>query len=207
MELCRICETRKPRRSCPGVGGDICALCCGSEREVTVNCPLDCEYLLEARRHERENEVDPDQFPNRDVRITETFLRDHADLLTYSARALLEASLTTTGVGDNDVREALEAMIRTLRTAESGLIYESRPQNPYADAVVQKFQQSLEQLREHLRRELGMHTVRDAEVLGVLVFLQRMELTHNNGRRRGRAFLSFLLEHFPQREQGRVVAS
>jgi hypothetical protein len=207
MELCRICETRKPRRSCPGVGGDICALCCGSEREVTVNCPLDCEYLLEARRHERENEVDPDQFPNRDVRITETFLRDHADLLTYSARALLEASLTTTGVGDNDVREALEAMIRTLRTAESGLIYESRPQNPYADAVVQKFQQSLEQLREHLRRELGMHTVRDAEVLGVLVFLQRMELTHNNGRRRGRAFLSFLLEHFPQREQSRVVAS
>ena len=50
---CAICETRRPRRFCPGVRGDICSICCGTEREVTVDCPLDCEYLQEARRHDK----------------------------------------------------------------------------------------------------------------------------------------------------------
>ena len=42
---CAICETRRPRRYCPGVRGEICAICCGTAREVTVDCPLDCPYL------------------------------------------------------------------------------------------------------------------------------------------------------------------
>ena len=50
---CALCETRRPRRFCPGVRGDICTLCCGSEREVSVACPLDCEYLREAHKHEK----------------------------------------------------------------------------------------------------------------------------------------------------------
>jgi hypothetical protein len=37
-----------------------------------------------------------------------------------------------------------------------------------------------------------MTRTREADVLGVLAFLQRMEIYHNNGRRRGRAFLDFL---------------
>jgi hypothetical protein len=205
MELCRICETRKPKRSCPGVGGDICPQCCGAEREVTVDCPLDCEYLLEARRHERPQDVDPDKFPNPEIRVTEGFLRDHADLLVFSARSLLDAAFAS-GASDFDMRESLDAMIRTLRTAESGLIYQSRPQNPYADAVMQRFNESLDQFRKQLHDSMGMHTIRDSEVLGILVFLQRMELTHNNGRRKGRSFLSFLMQYFPQREEPRVVA-
>jgi hypothetical protein len=40
-------------------------------------------------------------------------------------------------------------------------------------------------------------TIRDSEVLGVLVFLQRLELQNNNGRRRGRAFLDMLRGFFP----------
>ena len=39
--------------------------------------------------------------------------------------------------------------------------------------------------------------MRDADLLGVLVFLQRLELQHNNGRRRGRAFFDFLRATFP----------
>ena len=43
-----------------------------------------------------------------------------------------------------------------------------------------------------------MHTVRDADVLGVLVFLQRLEMRYNNGRRRGRAFRDFLTGYLPE---------
>ena len=51
---CAICHTRRPRRYCPGVRGHICPVCCGTERENTVSCPLDCPYLREARVREKE---------------------------------------------------------------------------------------------------------------------------------------------------------
>jgi len=93
---------------------------------------------------------------------------------------------------DSDAREALESIIKTYRTRESGLIYESRPQNPYAASIQQALQESIADLEKRLAEETGLHSLRDAEVLGILVFLQRLELQHNNGRRRGRAFFGFL---------------
>ena len=42
------------------------------------------------------------------------------------------AALDTPGAVDYDVREALEALIRTYRTLESGVYYESVPANPLA---------------------------------------------------------------------------
>ncbi|MBZ5609341.1 MAG: hypothetical protein LAP38_13845 [Acidobacteriia bacterium] len=193
---CRLCETRKPRRYCPGVSGDICSICCGAEREVSVDCPLDCPYLAEARLHEKLPELNPEETPNRDVRVSEEFLREHEPLLIFLGAKLLEASLATSGVVDSDVREALDSLIRTYRTLQSGLYYETKPANPIAAAIHQKIQEAVEVLRKELT-EKGATTVRDAEVLGVLVFLQRLELHHNNGRPRGRAFIGYLHAHFP----------
>ena len=41
-----------------------------------------------------------------------------------------------------------------------------------------------------------MTRTRDSDVLGLLVFLRRIELDRNNGRRRGRAFLDALREFY-----------
>jgi hypothetical protein len=191
---CRICESRKPRRYCPGVVGDICAPCCGTERENTVSCPLDCEYLLESRRHERFDAVDPDSMPNRDIRVSEEFLGEHEQLLGFLSRVLLAAALQAHDATDRDVRDALEALIKTYRTRQSGLIYETRPDNPYAGMIVQHVNASLEQFQEELRRESGMRTLRDTDVLGVLVFVQRIAVHWDNKRPRGRSFLSLLFE-------------
>ena len=37
-----------------------------------------------------------------------------------------------------------------------------------------------------------------ADMLGVLVFLQRLEMQYNNGRRRGKAFRDFLASYLPE---------
>jgi hypothetical protein len=196
---CKICDTRKPRRYCPGVGGDICSICCGSEREVTVNCPLDCTYLREARQHEKPTIISPDQVPNQDVRISEEFLRDHEPLLIFTGAKLLEAALETSGAVDSDVQEALESLIRTYRTLESGLYYETRPNNLIAAGIHQKIQDALQELRKELN-EKASTPIRDAEVLGVLVFIERIGLHQRNGRVRGRAFIDYLRSYFPQKQ-------
>jgi hypothetical protein len=198
---CKICNTRKPRRYCPGVGGDICSICCGSEREVTVNCPLDCQYLMEARQHEKPPAANPEQVPNQDVRISEVFLREHEPLLIFLGAKLLEASLETAGAVDSDVQEAIESLIRTYRTLESGLYYETRPNNLLAASIHQKIQDSVQELRKELT-EKGSTPIRDAEIMGILVFLERVGLHQRNGRPKGRAFIDYLRGYFPQKQAG-----
>jgi hypothetical protein len=195
--LCKICGKKRARRYCPGVSAEICPTCCGTEREVTVDCPLDCEFLQAARQHEQL--VPLTDIPNKDVRISEDFIRDHEQLVTVLTMALAQAMQKERAV-DFDAQEALEALIRTYRTRESGLIYETRPQNPYAAAIQQSLVESIAELHKDIVKETGMHTLRDSEVLGTLVFLQRMELQHSNGRRRGRAFFDFLRSYFPAQE-------
>jgi hypothetical protein len=193
---CKLCEKRRARRHCPGIGAEICPVCCGTERENTIDCPLDCEFLQEARLHERPVELSGDAVPNQDLIVSEKFVRDHEQEVMWLALALSRAMDKGKAV-DSDVREALDALIRTYRTLESGLIYETRPQNPYAAAIQQELQQAIEELRKQMAEETGMQRLRDADVLGTLVFLQRLELQHSNGRRRGRAFFDFLRAYFP----------
>jgi hypothetical protein len=193
---CQLCETRKARRACPGVRGDICSICCGTEREESVDCPLDCEYLREARLHEKPPEVDPDKFPNREIEVSESFLHQKEDLLLFLSQTLFRAAMETAGANDNDVRDCLDALIRTYKTLESGIYYDTRPSNMIAGVIYQRLQAALDQYRQEMARQLGMQTIRDVDTLGIYVFLQRLEIQHNNGRRRSKAFLDFLGSYF-----------
>jgi hypothetical protein len=198
--VCAICEIRRPKRYCPGVRGEICSLCCGAEREVSVHCPLDCEYLQDSRKHDKTPPVNPDTFPNQDIRVTDDFLHENEELLVFLGRAVMAAVLEIDAV-DNDVREALDALIRTYRTLQSGVYYETRPQNPLAGAIYSAMQNAVVELRRVEQEGRGVAHTRDAQVLGLLVFLQRLELDRNNGRRLGRAFIDFLRTFFtPQAE-------
>src|SRR5260370_15621565 len=145
---CKICEERTPRRFCPGVGGDICSVCCGEQREVTINCPFECEYLREARLHEKIPAPDASEIPNQDIRVTERFLSEHEDLFILASLALLRAGLETHGAVDSDVREALDSLIRTHRTLQSGLYYESKPDNLIAAGIQSRFQKQIAELRK-----------------------------------------------------------
>ena len=203
---CKLCEKRRAKRYCPGVGGEICPSCCGNERENTVDCPLDCPFLREARLHERPpDSAASGELPNSDIKLSEEFIRAQEPLIVWLSTALVRGIDSSKAV-DSDAREALEALIKTYRTLESGLIYETRPTNPYAAGIQEQIKSSIEDLRARLAEKTGMQTLRDADVLGALVFLQRLELQHNNGRRRGRAFFDFLRSYFPAQVPASVVA-
>jgi hypothetical protein len=174
------------------VGGDICSICCGTEREVTVSCPLECEYLQEARKRDKRPSQEGIEIPNRDLRVNEAWLRDHERLLAFMAGSLLRPALEIPGVVDQDIREALEALIRTYRTLQSGVYYETRPENSLAAGTCDMVQKALTEYRQEETQRLGMTKTRDGDVLRLLVFFQHFELDANNGRRRGRAFVDAL---------------
>jgi hypothetical protein len=204
---CAICHTRRPKRFCPGVHGEICTTCCGTEREVTIDCPLHCVYLREAHQHEKKEPADPHTFPNQDIRVTEEFVRDHEPLLVFLARSLLDATLATSGATDFDVRDALGALVRTYRTLQSGVYYQTRPENLIADKICRLVQTAIDEFRKQEPERAGRTQTRDADILGLLVFLQRLELDNNNGRKRSRAYLDFLGSFFSELPSDAAQAS
>ena len=162
-----------------------------------MDCPLDCEFLREARRHEKAPEPNAAEFPNRDIQVSEKLLRDNEQLLTFLSLTIFHTAMQVPGVVDCDVLEALDGLIRTYRTLQSGVYYESRPNNPLAGSIFGAVQDALAEYRSGEQQELGMTKTRDADVLGLLVFLQHFALYRDNGRRRGRAFLDALREFHP----------
>jgi len=183
---CAICKTRREKRHCPGIQGEICTLCCGTQREETVDCPLDCEYLQLAHKYENP-EKDPTAMPNRDFAIPEDFAKKNKQLITVMEHAIFKVAIERNAI-DFDIREALGGLIRTYRTLGSGLFYESRPANPIAAAIFDGVQQRVAEIRK-LETERGLHKVLDSQFLTVFVLLQRLEYIFSNGRKRGRGFL------------------
>ena len=190
--LCKICSKRRPRRHCPALEGDICPQCCGEQREVTIACPLDCDYLIEARAHEKPPALRPEDIPNGDIRVPDEFLRENEPLVYSIAHLVLQGAMDTPSAVDLDVRETLAALIKTQRTLDSGLIYESRPENTIAAEMQSKFTERFTKWRDEVHEKAGLTIIKEQDVLKSLVFIERLELQMANGRPKGRAFIDFL---------------
>jgi hypothetical protein len=107
---------------------------------------------------------------------------------------LADAALRTPGAVDSDVQAALAALIRTHRTSESGLLYETRAEDRIAAAVQGLFERSLADYQKTRQEQEGLSPFRNAEILGVLVFLERSAISNRNGRPKGRAYIDFVRE-------------
>lgn len=195
--LCKICGKRRARRPCPAVDGEICTICCGTEREVSLSCPLECVYLQEAHRREKPIALTDKQPSNPDMQVTEEFLAQHEELMLFCIYSLVEAALRTAGALDSDVLAALEALIQTHRTLESGLVYETRAENTLAAAVQRAFAASLADYQKLRAEREALSPVRNSEILKILVFLHRLGQQNQNGRPRGRMYLDLLRQMTP----------
>ncbi len=204
---CAICQVRKPRRECPGVHGEICTICCGTEREQSIDCPLDCPWLHEAHEHEKAPDLDGSAIPNQDIQVTEEFLRENEVLLAFLAVSVFEGALAAPGATDYDVREAFAALIATWRTLQSGIYYETRPDNTFAAAIASHVRTKIDEVRAKEAESRGASRILDSTILSVLAFLQRLEYSRNNGRKRSRAFLDFLQGFYAPTEESSVISA
>ena len=198
---CPVCEKRKPKRFCPAKGMKICSRCCGTEREVTIDCPFDCRYLEESRGRDYNGNLEPKDFPYKDVRIDQDFLTEHAGLLSAIGQGVFEGTVSVAGAADRDAQQALDAQIQTFKTLSSGIHYESQPESLYARSVYSGLRDTIQAFHEKETQQFGFARTRDSDILAVLVFLYRVALDRDNGRARGKAFLDFLRLHFAAAEE------
>jgi hypothetical protein len=200
---CAICKIRKEKRFCPAVHGRICPQCCGEQREVTLDCPSDCQYLQQAREHERPRSADEFDAASLflQIEISEQFTYEREHLLMGLTYALAKAARTDHSLNDRDLIAALTAMCTSYeRLVNSGLHYEQPLTGGSRHAVAAQVEDMVKQYREAERKELGYSNLRDSDVLKALAFLVRLGHGRTSGRPKSRAFIDFLYAQFPERE-------
>jgi hypothetical protein len=131
---CPICEKRKEQRFCLAKGEKICAVCCGKEREVTIDCPVECTYLIAAHRYEDEHpRALPADTPLLDVQIARDTVHIHQQLMAAFAFTIAKFCVAHHDATDTDVLAVIEAFAETYKTLMTGIYYEKPP-----DGVVRR---------------------------------------------------------------------
>lgn len=209
---CPICEKRPPKRFCPAKGEKICAVCCGREREVTIDCPLDCPYLIEGHRYEREHRkpISPQEFPFRDVEFPVDFVYERWAVVAGLATTILNFQIQNKDANDGVTFGALEALAETFRTLGTGIYFERPPDAPMPRALYGHIAEFLQDFRKQQAERAGFPTLKDSDIFKLLVFLLRVGKQETNGRPRSRAFLGFLRTRFPlpaetAKESSRII--
>lgn len=208
---CPICEKRKAARFCPAKGEKICAVCCGTEREVSIDCPSDCSYLIAAHRYEDLHERSlPADTALLDVKVSQDVIYEHQNVLSGLAFTVAKFSAAHPATTDPDVLAALHALAETYKTLGSGIYYEKPPDATLPRELYAALAQFLDESKKEPGERPGSRPVRDSEVFSLLVFLHRMGLLRTNGRPRARRYIEFLRSQFPaapelKREESRII--
>ena len=183
---------------------------CGEQREVTLDCPSDCPYLLQARQQAREHEKprlagEGDRealFP--EVEVTEQFLYEREELILGLSFALAKSARADRSLVDRDLVAALSSLAKSYRTlVNSSLIYEPATANLAHQSIAREVETMVKEFREGEQRHIGeipgYARLRDSDVLKALVFILRMGLGRTSGRPKSRAFVDFLFAQFPEK--------
>jgi hypothetical protein len=190
---CPICNSRKVKRFCPARGESICSVCCGTEREVTIDCPGDCPHLVASRQYdEGRRQVDWSKVPFADARIPIEFAQSHTALLAAVLSSIWEYARDHRQVVDTDVIAALQALGETYRTLSSGLYYEKPPDYLYRREIYHAMKAALEEFKRAETQRLGLGTTRNGDIRDALIFLTQFGAARENGRPQGRAFLDLI---------------
>ena len=199
---CPICEKRKEGRFCPAKGEKICAVCCGREREVLIDCPTDCTYLAAAHRYEDEHKRQvPADTPFLDERIPPGTLHTHQPLMAALAFTIAKSCTTEPSATDPDVLVALRALAETYKTLISGIYYEKPPDIRVEREIYDGMKALLDDLKQKQAATGTLDTLKTQDIFFVMIFLFRMGLLRSNGRPRSRRFIEFLRGQFPQAEE------
>lgn len=199
---CAICGKRKEKRFCLAVHGRICPQCCGEQREVTLDCPRECVYLQQARKHEKPRPIEALDcsllFPQID--IPQQFIYEHEHLVVGLSYALFKSASSDHTVMDVDLISALSALASSYETlVNSGLHYETPVASVGRQAIAVEVQKMVKEYREAEQKHLGYFRLKDTDVLRALVFLVRMAYGRTSGRPKSRAFVDFLFAQFPDK--------
>lgn len=168
MTPCILCATRRGTRPCPALKTDICTICCGTKRRRTVDCPEDCQFLKQGRAYQEQRAGDTE--PLKRVRDMD------AEYVNALDQSILEVRNDRfRDLLDREVKEALENVLKTVETAEKGLLYEYRSPDPR----IQILADSVKRVADEYREKRKVETIETRTCLMAAITAIKSMLKHN----------------------------
>jgi hypothetical protein len=138
--VCGHCQRRKAKRKCPGLGADLCPLCCGLLREKSFYCPPRCPHLARHRPYQEKKIIQKKQTFSQDI-VDDERLR----WLILNIEASLQAAAADPDYSDKDAILALEYAKEKVEKGKPRLLVSEdpgRPRNELGEAVYLAVEQS-----------------------------------------------------------------
>jgi hypothetical protein len=195
---CILCNQRKGRRFCPAKNTTICAQCCGEKRVLEIDCPESCEFLkvgrareasLEAARHYRTS--DPFEQEKR-ARV----LADFEALLVHLQAVIAAERESSRELSDADVAEALDCLLKTLRTEDRGVIYEATSNNLRVESLRRQLALVVKSYRYPEEPNQQRTLLKDA--IECLEVMRAVVASHLEAGPSSLSFIDFLVRNLPR---------
>jgi hypothetical protein len=182
----------------------ICPTCCGTKREIEIECPSDCRYLKTGRSYEaRQAQVATK--PSRE--FSQQFRHRYAVVITTLAHAILEERSENPSMLDSDIRDAFEALKATTKTLSAGIYYETLPEG---GASAMGLYRRVKTLVDQMMQPQGpaADALRASDAPDVLDFIVVSVELHSLGRPKSRRYLDWLSSVAPapvRDDPGRLI--
>ncbi len=181
MATCWSCDRVRGKRVCPAHGGElICSKCCGTKRQVEIQCPSDCTYLKgadagwqSATRQKEEARFISCFFQLNEAQLLFSLFVHH---LVFSAGARFST------LSDNELEDVLRTTRKTLETRAKGIVYSHHAQWP----GLEKLADWLAKLLSERAQIKSAPQASDADIVQVLRTIELAVATHAaQGAKRG----------------------
>jgi hypothetical protein len=198
MAMCPLCTTRSGKRYCPAIAEPICAVCCGTKREIEIDCPSTCSYLKASREYELDKPLPDPQLAAKMQSYDARFVERINPVLEVLNRAILEEHLGSKLLVDNDVIEVLKSLQATMKTLSSGIYYDSSPEGSVRQSLFRRIKAVLDELMQPATGVV--HSVlKVTEAVDILDFLTLLVLANSSVRPKSRRYLDWLAEQLGAR--------
>jgi hypothetical protein len=202
MATCPLCSNRHGKRYCPAIAEQICAVCCGTKREIEIDCPSSCAYLKASRSYESDKPI-----PDREVAakvhdFDEGFFERYHPVLDAVTRSVIEEHMDSKWLVDIDVIEVYRCLKATMKTLSSGIYYESLPEGPLRLSLFRRLKALFEEMMEP-DPGADRRTLKVTEAIDVLDFLTMVAQANSSIRPKSRRYLDSMTEKFGARQDTR----
>jgi hypothetical protein len=208
MATCPLCSERAGKRYCPAKETQICAVCCGTKREIEIDCPSSCAYLKASRNYEADKPIVEPELMEKLRRYDNSFIERHNHVLNAINTGIVEERMASPWLVDKDVIEVFKALAATLRTLSSGIYYETLPEGTVRLSLFRRLKTVMDELMKP--DGAGAHPILKAsEAVDVLDFVTFAAQMNSSIRPRSRRYLDWLSETFgfpqPQQSSGLII--
>jgi hypothetical protein len=173
---------------------------------LEIDCPEICPYLIAGREREvadyarRMRSLDPKARERNSM-----ILQDHQDAIAHLEYTIAHERISSPGLLDRDVAQAVDVLLDTYRTEKNGVLYEKTSDDLRVEPLRRELRKVIESLRNPEGEQKGILDPKSTRLqlsvaIDCLECIRSMVVAYESGRHASSGYVDFLARVLPRKE-------